>query len=103
MIHVLATVELAEGSRDAFLAEFGKVVPLVRAESGCIEYGAAVDIPAGLPVETPLRPDTVVIIEKWESLDALRAHLGAAHMLEYRQRVKDYVRKVSLQVLQPTP
>jgi quinol monooxygenase YgiN len=101
MIHVLATIELAQGQRDSFLTEFRKVVPLVRAESGCIEYGAAVDVAASLPVETPLRPDTVVIVEKWESLDALRAHLGAAHMIEYRQRIKDFVRRVSLQVMEP--
>lgn len=101
MIHVLATIELAEGQRDSFLEEFRKIMPVVRAEAGCIEYGAAVDIPAGLPVETPLRPSTVVVVEKWESLDALRAHLGAAHMIEYRQRVKDFVQRVSLQVMEP--
>ncbi|HAB11390.1 MAG TPA: antibiotic biosynthesis monooxygenase, partial [Planctomycetaceae bacterium] len=41
MIFVLATIELAEGRRDDFLAAFQQVVPLVRAEEGCLEYGPA--------------------------------------------------------------
>ncbi len=79
MVHVIATVEAVDGKRDAFLAEFHRVMPLVHAETGCIEYGPTVDFPAGLPVPTPLREHTVVIIEKWESLDALRALRRAAH------------------------
>jgi quinol monooxygenase YgiN len=101
MIHVIATIEVHEGKRDALLTEFRRIVPLVRAEDGCIEYGPTVDAQAGLPVSTPLRPNVLTIIEKWASLDALRAHLGAPHMIEYRTRVKELVKGVSLQVLEP--
>jgi quinol monooxygenase YgiN len=101
MVHVIATIQVAPGRREAFLAEFRRVVPLVRAEAGCLEYGPAVDASAGLPGQVPPRPDVVTVVEKWESLDALRAHLGAPHMLEYRGRVKDLVAGVQLQVLQP--
>ena len=31
----------------------------------------------------PPRKNTVVIIEKWASLEALYAHLGAPHMKEF--------------------
>src|SRR3954468_7001568 len=98
MIHVIATVEVAAGKRDAFLAEFHKIVPLVRAEAGCLEYGPAVDVEAGLSAQGPARPDVVVVVEKWDSLDALRAHLQAPHMVEYRPRVKPYVVRTDLQV-----
>ena len=101
MIHVIATIEVAEGKRDDFLAEFHRIVPLVRAEAGCLEYGPTVDFPANLPVPTPQRSNVAVILEKWESLDALRAHLTATHMQEYRVRVKNLVVGVQLQVLQP--
>lgn len=101
MIHVIATVELNEGTRSAFLQEFAKVLPQVRAESGCIEYGAAVDLAASLGVPTPQRGNVVLILEKWHSLEALQSHLGAAHMQAYRTRVKDFVNRVSLQVLEP--
>jgi quinol monooxygenase YgiN len=101
MVHVIATIQVAPGRREAFLAEFRRVVPLVRAEAGCLEYGPAVDAAAGLPGQVPPRADVVTVVEKWDSLDALRAHLGAPHMLEYRGRVKDLVAGVQLQVLQP--
>src|SRR4029077_9200129 len=98
MIHVIATIELAEGARDAFLAEFRKLVPLVRAEAGCLEYGPTTDLDTGISVQMPVRVDVVTVVEKWESLDALRAHMSAPHMTEYRQRVKDLVAGVTLQV-----
>ncbi|MDP3016444.1 MAG: antibiotic biosynthesis monooxygenase [Deltaproteobacteria bacterium] len=42
----------------------------------------------------------VTIIEKWESLEALRDHLVAPHMLAYKGKVKDIVEDLSLKVLQ---
>src|SRR5262245_49016604 len=101
MIHVIATVTVVPGKRDAFLAEFRRVVPLVRAEQGCLEYGPAVDVETTLAAQGPLRKDTAVIIEKWRDIEDLEAHLIAPHMLEYRQRVKELVESVSLQVLRP--
>jgi quinol monooxygenase YgiN len=101
MIHVIATVELHEGKRAAFLEEFHRLVPLVHAEDGCLEYGPTVDVASGLGAQGPVRDDVVVIIEKWQSLDALRAHTAAPHMAEYRVRIKELVKSVKLQVLEP--
>lgn len=101
MIHVIATIRLAPGTRAAYLEEFRKLTPLVRAEAGCVEYGAAVDEPTGIPVQELAGEDAVVVVEKWESVDALRAHLAAPHMADYRTRVKDYVMGVTLRVLRP--
>jgi quinol monooxygenase YgiN len=101
MIHVLATIEVNEGTRDAFLGVFHKLMPLVHAEDGCIEYGPAIDVASGSAMQGPLRPNVVVIIEKWASLDALKAHSQAPHMADYRVDVKDYVKNVQLQILQP--
>jgi len=101
MIIVLATIELHTGKRPEFLAEFRQIVPKVRAESGCIEYFPAVDVASGLPVQGPAREDIVVVVEKWESVAALEAHLIAPHMMEYRPKVKDFVKKVHLQILSP--
>jgi len=102
MIHVIATITVADGQRDAFLAEFHRVVPPVLAEAGCIEYGPTVDVSSGLALQGPLRGNVAVIVEKWASLEALKAHLQAPHMLEYRERVKNLVVGVQLQVLEPT-
>jgi quinol monooxygenase YgiN len=101
MIVVLATIELHPGKRPDFLAEFRQIVPKVRAEAGCIEYFPAVDTASGLPVQGPNRDDVVVIVEKWEDLAALETHLVAPHMMEYRPKVKAFVKQVSLQILSP--
>ena len=101
MIHVIATIEVAPGRRDSFLTEFRRLVPTVRAERGCLEYGPAIDVAPALPMQGAPRPDTVIVVEKWADAEALKAHLAAPHMTEYRERVKDLVRNVALQVLQP--
>jgi len=101
MIHVIATVEIRPGQREAFLAEFHRVMPFVHAEAGCLEYGPTIDVETGLGAQLPLRQNVVTIVEKWEGLDALRTHLTAPHMGDYRERVKDLVVSVKLQVLQP--
>jgi len=41
------------------------------------------------------------VVEKWESVEALKAHLQAPHMQAYRPRVKDFVVSAKLQILQP--
>ena len=101
MIHVIATIELHEGKRDDFLAEFRRVVPLVRAEEGCLEYGPTVDISTGLAAQGAIRPYVVTVMERWENLESLKKHLQAPHMIAYRPRVKDFVKETSLQVLIP--
>jgi quinol monooxygenase YgiN len=101
VIHVIATVELHPGTRDRFLHEFARLEPQVKAEDGCLEYGAAVDLASGLAPYAPPRPDVVIIVEKWTNLDALKAHLAAPHMNTYRERVTAYVIAAALQVLEP--
>jgi quinol monooxygenase YgiN len=101
MIHVIATIEVKPGQRDALLAEFHRIVPLVRAEAGCLEYGPTVDLATGIAVKALPRENVAVIVETWESLAALKAHIQAPHMADYRVRVKDLVVSVSLQILQP--
>ena len=101
MIHVLAFVELNPGHREDFLKEFAKVAVLVRAEDGCIEYGAAVDAETDLPVQQKYGENSVLIVEKWESQSHLKAHLAAPHMSEYRIQIKPFVKSVSLRVLDP--
>ena len=102
MIHVIATVHLSDGTRERFLHEFRQVVPFVLNENGCIEYGPSIDLATGIPAQAALRDNTVTIIEKWANVEALEAHLVAAHMLEYREKVKPFVKEVDLRILQPT-
>lgn len=101
MIHVIATIEIATGRRDDFLAEFHKVVPLVLAERGCISYGPTIDLPTNIAAQDAVRENVVTVVESWEDLESLERHLIAQHMLDYRGRVKELVIKSQIQVLQP--
>lgn len=100
MIYVLAAIRLKEGSLEQFLDVFRANIPAVLAEDGCIEYVPTVDAASNLPPQQ-LDPAVVTIVEKWESVDALHAHLKAPHMLEYRKRTKDMVESMTLKVLTP--
>ena len=101
MIHVLAVITAKPGKRAEVLKAFNANVPAVRAEKGCIEYGAAVDAEGAPSLQTRYGPDTFVVVEKWESLDALRAHAQAPHMAAYAAKVKDLLASRVIHILQP--
>lgn len=100
MIHVIVTVELHEGRRDDFLEEFHKVVPLVLEEAGCISYGPAVDAETGIDAQVTAGDNVLTIVESWESLEHLKDHLVAEHMVAYRPRVRELIHQSKLQILQ---
>jgi quinol monooxygenase YgiN len=99
MIHVVAEIEVREGARDQFLVEFRRLVPIVRDEDGCIEYGPATDL--AMDLGAPARPQIVTIFEKWTNEAALKAHLKAPHMDEYRRRAGHLIAGVTIRVYHP--
>lgn len=101
MIHVIATIELRPNSRENYLQILQNNVPYVKAEKGCLRYEPAVDIDSGLAFQETVRKDVVTVVEAWETLEQLDAHLKTAHMLSYRDAVTNYVKKVSVQVMEP--
>jgi len=101
MIHVVAVITTNAGQREAVLQAFRANVPAVHAEHGCIEYGATVDADAG-SIQTKFGPDTFVVIEKWASLDALKAHAASPHMAAYAAKTKPMIAKRVIHVLSPT-
>jgi quinol monooxygenase YgiN len=101
MICVIATVELAKGRREEFLAVMRRLVPTVLAEAGCLEYGPMIDVASGIPGQPPLRGDTVTVVEKWQDLAALAAHLATPHMKRFFEDTELLRVGVSLHILQP--
>ena len=99
MVHVVATIEVVAGKRDAFLAEFHQLVPQVYAEAGCLEYAPYLDETTDIAAQGGTRDNVVTVLEKWKDVDSLKAHLVAPHMNEYREKVKDLVVGVKLQIL----
>jgi quinol monooxygenase YgiN len=94
-------VTLVPGKRDEFLAAFRDNVAAVHAEDGCIEYAASIDAEGLGRFQTRVGPDTVVIIEKWESVEALKNHAAAPHMAAYAAKTKDIIASRAIHVLAP--
>ena len=99
-VHVLAVITAKPGLRDQVLELFRANVPAVHAEDGCIEYGATIDADNAGPIQTAVGADGFVVIEKWQSLEHLKAHAASAHMAAYAARVKDMLASRVIHVLQ---
>jgi quinol monooxygenase YgiN len=103
MIYVIAMITAVPGKRAALIRAIRANTPAVLAEEGCLEYGAAVDTSAPAPAWGAFGPDTVVIVEKWDSRAALKQHATAPHMAAYAAAVKDIVADRVIHVLDPAP
>jgi quinol monooxygenase YgiN len=99
MIRVVAVITAHPGRRDEILAAFRANVPNVHAEKGCIEYAGHIDAVDIGPFQTAYGQDTFVVLESWESADALRAHAAAPHMKAYGEKTKDLIAKRTIHVL----
>jgi len=102
MVHVVAVITAKPGLRERLLEAFRANVPAVHAEDGCIEYGATIDTEDAGGLQTRFGEDTFVVVEKWQSLDALKAHAAAPHMAAYAARTKDMIANRVIHVLSPT-
>lgn len=101
MIHVIAIITAKPGMRAQILEHFRANIPAVRAEKGCIEYGPAIDAEGMGRIQTPFGPDTFVVIEKWESKEALAAHAAAPHMAAYAAKTREMIASRVIHVLEP--
>jgi len=101
MIHVVAVITAKPGKREEILKHFRANMPAVHAEKGCIEYGPAIDADPALPFQAKYGPDTFLAIEKWESMDALKAHAAAPHMKAYGEKTRDLVANRAVHILSP--
>jgi quinol monooxygenase YgiN len=91
---------IKEGKMKDFLLECARIRPLVLAEKGCIAYDYCREIPSPLPIQEPINPNRVTLIERWASMEDLTAHAAAPHMKEYGPRVKDLRESVSARVME---
>jgi len=100
-VHVMAVITAKAGMRGNILEAFRANVAAVRAEQGCIEYQATIDSEGVGSLQTRFGDDTFVVVEKWESLDALKAHAAAPHMAAYAAKTKDMIASRVIHVLSP--
>ena len=99
MINLVAIITAKPGQRDAILREFRANMPNVLAEKGCIEYVPTVDAEGAGALQTPFGPDTFVVLEKWESIEALKAHAASPHMAAYGAKTRDMIATRVIHVL----
>ncbi|CAI0802010.1 putative quinol monooxygenase [Serratia ficaria] len=98
MITVIAEIKTKPGQRETVLKAIEKLVPLVLAEDGCGEYTPMVDSHTQAPWQK-LSPDSVFMLEKWQSQAHLEKHLQIDHMLKHRDVIKDSVLDTTIYVL----
>ena len=101
MIRVVANLTAKPGRREEVLALFKANIPAVLKEKGCLEYAAVVDAEDAGPSQTKMGPDTFVVIETWESLEALADHRLAPHMVAFGKAAKDMIAARAVHVLSP--
>jgi quinol monooxygenase YgiN len=101
MIRVVAIIAAKPGRREEVLTAFRAVVPLVHAESGCIEYGPTIDAEGFGASQAKMGADTFVVIETWADADALKAHSAAPHMKAYGEKTKDLIASRAVHILTP--
>jgi quinol monooxygenase YgiN len=100
MLHILVTMQIKDGSMEEFLAICAELRPLVLQEKGCLAYEYTREVPSPLGIQEPLETNRITLIERWESLEALQAHLEAPHMKQAGPRMKDLRSSVTARVLE---
>ncbi len=101
LIHVVAIITTKPGQRGAVFASFRDIILEVRREEGCVEYRATVDIEGGPETWAKFGPDTFVVIEKWESREALEAHSASGPHGGLCGAGKDLIASRAIHVLEP--
>ena len=101
MLQLIVTVKTRPGRAPDYIAAFQALASRVRLEEGCLEYDIFRD--ADDPrFDNQRRPDTVVLCEKWASIETLQRHTReSAALNEFRQQVKDIKLESSYVLLAP--
>jgi len=74
MILVLANIETTEADIEAMKAAIATMEAASQAEPGCISYRFTQELS---------NPQKMVVVEQWESVDALVEHFGMPHMAAF--------------------
>jgi quinol monooxygenase YgiN len=100
MLHVVVTMTVKEGRLEEFLALCRELRPKVLAEPGCLAYDYTREIPGPFG-GGPGRAGKIILLELWESMEALEAHLMAKHMKETGARMAELRSSVEVRCAEP--
>ena len=82
MIIVHGTIPLKSDSRDQALDLARTMVEFTRAEDGCISYDFYIALSD---------PNTLMLFQEWETMEALMAHFQTAHMDDFLKQLPELV------------
>jgi len=88
-IVVLAKVYPKNGCKDSIIEISEELIEKTREEDGNIEYQLLMS----------LNDNTLTFVEKWETLDDLKKHMGSPHFQSFGEETKDFVEKTDIQVI----
>lgn len=93
MIFVIASIVLKPGMRTEFVKKAHELtIPKTREEDGCITYELTTS--AG-------DPNLAIFVERWESREALQAHLSSDHMAAWRPVSGPMIETRTIEVIHP--
>lgn len=98
MIEVVAEIACQPGRRQQVLEAVLANQVRVQAEVGCLAYRPLVDVAASLP-EQLQDGNGLVVLEQWQSLKHLQAHLASPHRLDFQRDTGEWIQQVRLRVL----
>ena len=98
MIFVISSISVKPGKLTEFINLFKTNLPNIKSRNGCTEYIPAIDLRTDLPVQH-LDENVVTIIEKWQNLEDLVAHLQALHRFAHAEEIRDIIESLSIKIL----
>ena len=101
MLTVIAEIRTRPGQhhRQAVLDQFAKIIPTVLEEAGCHGYAPMVDAATDASFQATA-PDSIIMVEQWETVAHLEAHLQTAHMKAWSDAVKGDVLETHIRILE---
>lgn len=88
-ILVLAKIEPKEGCQDSIIEVAKDLIFETLQEEGNIDYQLLKSI----------EDDTLTFVEKWESPDALKKHMGSPHFLNFGEESEEFIENMTIQVI----
>lgn len=102
MLTIIAEIKVKSDPKHlkAVINALKNIIPVVLMEDGCLLYELLVNSEVNMPYQVPLHHNTLIILEKWQSIDHLNKHLTTQHMQAYQEKVKNDVISVKISILE---